>query len=170
MVAEAGGLKVASGETEMTAPPAPTVMTLVAPVSARLSLVAEAAPSWKPRRAKDFVPPRATVALDGSATVPPVLSAKRLKPEVKVVPTLRAVMPFSPPTPTPRMPPSLTVAVPVKVLVPPRYSAPKPLTVRPEPFVTAPVKAIGFAEILLTVIVRAAAPRSNAPKVRPPLL
>ena len=120
MVADAVGLKVASGETEITAPPAPTVITLVAPVSARLSLVAEAAPSWKPSRAKDLAPPRATVALEGSETVPPVLSAKRLNPEVKVVPTLRAVMPLRPPTPTPRMPPSFTAAVPVKVLVPPR--------------------------------------------------
>ena len=120
VVDEAAGMKDPSGETEITAPPAPAVMMLVAPVSARLSLVAAVAPSWNPRRAKDLAPPRATVALDGSETVPPVLSAKRLNPEVKVVPTLRALIPLSPPTPTPRMPPSLTVAVPVKVFVPPR--------------------------------------------------
>ena len=120
VVEDADGMNEPRGESEMTAPPAPTVMTLVAPVRAKESPVAAVAPSWKPRRAKDLAPPKATVALAGRATVPPVLSAKRLNVEVKVVPTFRAVMPLRPPTPTPRMPPSFTAAVPVKVLVPPR--------------------------------------------------
>ena len=120
-------------------------------------------PSWKPSKAWDAVPPSATVEFDARVAAAPTLSALKLRLEVTVVPMFTEPAAFSVVAPTLRTPPPLTVTGPVKLPVPDKASVPRPLTVRPVPLVTAPVKAVVMFKIG-TLIVRTPAPRSKAPK------